>query len=49
MRQLNSQIQLVQLHTSLSAEEKRQRIDRLLARRNRIVQQAVMRVNRWFD
>ncbi|EOV0998732.1 LPD38 domain-containing protein [Edwardsiella piscicida] len=49
VRQLNSQIQLVQLHTSLSAEEKRQRIDRLLARRNRIVQQAVMRVNRWFD
>lgn len=33
----------------LSAEEKRQRIDKLLARRNHIVQQAVKRMNRWFE
>ncbi|EOV3371228.1 hypothetical protein OSZ62_17040 [Edwardsiella ictaluri] len=45
VRQLNSQIQMVQLHTGLSAEEKRHRIDRLLARRNRIVQQAVIRMH----
>ncbi|WGE27643.1 hypothetical protein PHA77_08960 [Edwardsiella tarda] len=49
VRQLNSQIQMIQLHTRLSAEEKRQRIDKLLARRNHIVQQAVTRMNRWFE
>lgn len=49
VRQLNSQIQMIQLHTRLSAEEKRQRIDKLLARRNHIVQQAVKRMNRWFE
>ncbi|WP_264159566.1 hypothetical protein [Edwardsiella tarda] len=40
---------MIQLHTRLSAEEKRQRIDKLLARRNHIVQQAVKRMNRWFE
>ncbi|MGY0152420.1 hypothetical protein ACVQ8M_07980 [Edwardsiella tarda] len=40
---------MIQLHTRLSAEEKRQRIDKLLARRNHIVQQAVTRMNRWFE
>ncbi|AKH90631.2 hypothetical protein [Edwardsiella tarda] len=49
VRQLNSQIQMIQLHTRLSAEEKRQHIDKLLARHNHLVQQAVKRMNRWFE
>lgn len=49
IRQLNNQIELVRIDRILTAEQKRERIDRFMARRNILVQQAVERVNPYFN
>ncbi|WP_435135187.1 hypothetical protein [Plesiomonas shigelloides] len=41
IRQLKAQIELVQRDRSLSPAEKRERIDRMMAARNKLVSQAV--------
>ncbi|MGL5484895.1 MAG: hypothetical protein ACRDC6_01190, partial [Shewanella sp.] len=41
IRQLKAQIELVQRDRSLTPAEKRERIDRMLAARNKLVSQAV--------
>ncbi len=49
LRQLNNQIELVRLDRTLTAEQKRERIDRFMAKRNTLVQQTVERVNPYFN
>lgn len=49
MRQLNNQIELVRIDRTLTAEQKRERIDRFMAKRNALTQQAVERVNPYFN
>lgn len=48
LRQLNNRIELVRIDRILTAEQKRERIDRFMAQRNKLVQQAVERVNPYF-
>lgn len=49
LRQLNNRIELVRIDRILTAEQKRERIDRFMAQRNKLVQQAVERVNPYFN
>ncbi|GKX50630.1 LPD38 domain-containing protein [Budvicia aquatica] len=49
VKQLNAQIEMVKIDRILTSEQKRERIDRLLSLRNKITQQAVQRVNPYFD
>lgn len=49
LRQLNNQIELARLDRTLTAEQKRERIDRFMAKRNKLTQQAVERVNPYFS
>lgn len=49
LRQLNNRIELVRIDRILTAEQKRERIDRFMAQRNKLVQQAVERVNPYFS
>jgi len=49
LRQLNNRIELVRIDRTLTAEQKRERIDRFMAQRNKLVQQAVERVNPYFN
>ncbi|NWA70861.1 hypothetical protein HX775_02875 [Serratia proteamaculans] len=49
LRQLNNRIELVRIDSILTAEQKRERIDRFMAQRNKLVQQAVERVNPYFN
>ncbi|WP_315707523.1 LPD38 domain-containing protein [Brenneria uluponensis] len=49
VRQLNDQIEMVRIDKSLTAEQKRERIDKMLAQRNVIVQQVVERVHPYFN
>lgn len=49
LRQLNNRIELVRIDRTLTAEQKRERIDRFMAQRNALVQQAVERVNPYFN
>ncbi len=49
LRQLNNRIELVRIDRTLTAEQKRERIDRFMAQRNKLVQQAVERVNPYFS
>ncbi len=49
LRQLNNRIELVRVDRTLTAEQKRERIDRFMAQRNALVQQAVERVNPYFN
>lgn len=49
LRQLNNQIELVRLDRTLTAEQKRERIDRFMAKRNTLTQQAVERINPYFN
>ncbi|QKJ87390.1 hypothetical protein PMPD1_2448 [Paramixta manurensis] len=49
VRALNGMIEMVKSDRILSADEKKDRINKLLARRNKIVQQAVQRINPYFD
>lgn len=49
IRQLNNRIELVRIDRLLTAEQKRERIDRFMAQRNKLVQQAVERVNSYFN
>ncbi|MBL3524113.1 hypothetical protein IM876_15650 [Serratia plymuthica] len=49
LRQLNNRIELVRIDRTLTADQKRERIDRFMAQRNQLVQQAVERVNPYFN
>lgn len=49
VRQLNQQIEMIKASKTMSAEEKRQRIDRAFEQRNRLVQMVVQRVRPDFD
>ncbi|MCL6328497.1 hypothetical protein EXT51_03140 [Pectobacterium carotovorum subsp. carotovorum] len=49
VKQLNDQIELTRIDRILTADQKRERIDRLMAKRNMLVQQTVKRVNPYFD
>ncbi|WP_067486866.1 LPD38 domain-containing protein [Dickeya sp. CSL RW240] len=49
VRQLNDRIEMVRIDRTLSADEKRERINRMMAQRNTLYQQAVERVNPYFD
>ncbi|RLM26485.1 hypothetical protein BIY29_05340 [Brenneria alni] len=49
VKQLNAQIELTRADRILTSEQKRERIDRLMAKRNKLVQLAVERVNPYFD
>ncbi|MBP2845444.1 hypothetical protein J8655_08140 [Dickeya oryzae] len=49
IRKLNDRIEMVRIDRTLNAEEKRERIDRMMAQRNKLYQQAVERVNPYFD
>lgn len=49
VRQLNDRIEMVRIDRTLSAEEKRERIDKMMAQRNKLYQQAVEKVNPYFD
>lgn len=49
MRQLNDRIEMVRIDRTLTADEKRERIDRMMAQRNKLYSQAVERVNPYFD
>ncbi|HGM6885884.1 TPA: hypothetical protein ACKQDQ_001949 [Serratia marcescens] len=49
LRQLKNRIELVRIDRILTAEQKRERIDRFMAQRNKLVQQAVERVNPYFN
>ncbi|NKI76292.1 hypothetical protein Dpoa2040_003635 [Dickeya sp. CFBP 2040] len=49
IRKLNDRIEMVRIDRTLSADEKRERIDRMMAQRNTLYQQAVERVNPYFD
>ncbi|GKW34871.1 hypothetical protein PEC730217_36510 [Pectobacterium carotovorum subsp. carotovorum] len=49
VKQLNDQIELTRIDRILTADQKRERIDRLMAKRNILVQQTVKRVHPYFD
>ncbi|MCV9877238.1 hypothetical protein [Brenneria izbisi] len=49
VKQLNAQIELTRIDRILTSEQKRERIDRLMEKRNKLVQLAVERVNPYFD
>ncbi|WEF10288.1 hypothetical protein M9782_13785 [Pectobacterium actinidiae] len=49
VKQLNDQIELTRIDRILTADQKRERIDRLMAKRNALVQQTVKRVHPYFD
>lgn len=49
VKQLNDQIELTRIDRILTADQKRERIDRLMAKRNMLVQQTVKRVHPYFD
>ncbi|GKV88531.1 LPD38 domain-containing protein [Pectobacterium carotovorum] len=49
VKQLNDQIELTRIDRILTADQKRERIDRLMEKRNVLVQQTVKRVNPYFD
>lgn len=49
VKQLNDQIELTRIDRILTADQKRERIDRLMAKRNMLVQQTVRRVHPYFD
>ncbi|HDL7339045.1 TPA: hypothetical protein PXN07_004383 [Yersinia enterocolitica] len=48
VKALNAQIEMMRRDRILTAEQKREKIDRLMATRNKLVQQAVERVNGYF-
>ncbi|UXD25284.1 hypothetical protein FORC065_2480 [Yersinia enterocolitica] len=48
IKALNAQIEMVRRDRILTAEQKRERIDRLMATRNKLVRQTVERVNPYF-
>ncbi|MCW2473667.1 LPD38 domain-containing protein [Candidatus Symbiopectobacterium sp. NZEC151] len=49
IRQLNDRIEMVRIDRTLNAQEKRERIDRMMGQRNKLYQQAVERVHPYFD
>ncbi|MGM7927483.1 LPD38 domain-containing protein [Yersinia enterocolitica] len=49
VKALNAQIEMVRRDGILTSEQKRERIDRMMATRNKLVQQAVERVNPYFN
>lgn len=49
VKALNAQIEMMRRDRILTADQKREKIDRLMATRNKLVQQAVERVNGYFD
>ncbi|WP_145517407.1 LPD38 domain-containing protein [Yersinia mollaretii] len=49
IKALNAQIEMVRRDKILTADQKRERIDRLMAARNKVVQQTVARVNPYFN
>ncbi|MEE3649444.1 MULTISPECIES: LPD38 domain-containing protein [unclassified Brenneria] len=49
VRQLNDRIEMVRIDRTLSADEKRVRIDHMMAQRNKLYSQAVERVNPYFE
>ncbi|WP_165707477.1 LPD38 domain-containing protein [Pectobacterium polaris] len=49
VKQLNDQIELTRIDRILTADQKRERIDRLMAKRNMLIQQTVKRVHPYFD
>ncbi|HEI6934318.1 TPA: hypothetical protein SK284_000572 [Yersinia enterocolitica] len=49
VKALNAQIEMMRRDRILTAEQKREKIDRLMATRNKLVQQAVERVNGYFN
>ncbi|MCW2484864.1 hypothetical protein J5069_03025 [Candidatus Symbiopectobacterium sp. NZEC127] len=49
IRQLNDRIEMVRIDRTLNAQEKRERIDRMMGQRNKLYQQAVERVHSYFD
>ncbi|HHL2559978.1 TPA: DNA repair protein [Yersinia enterocolitica] len=49
VKALNAQIEMVRRDKILTADQKRERIDRLMATRNKLVRQTVERVNPYFE
>ncbi|MGM7746896.1 LPD38 domain-containing protein [Yersinia enterocolitica] len=49
VKALNTQIEMVRRDGILTSQQKRERIDRMMATRNKLVQQAVERVNPYFN
>lgn len=49
VKTLNAQIEMMRRDRILTADQKREKIDRLMATRNKLVQQAVERVNPYFN
>ncbi|MHA3353170.1 LPD38 domain-containing protein [Yersinia enterocolitica] len=49
VKALNAQIEMMRRDRILTADQKREKIDRLMATRNKLVQQAVERVNPYFE
>ncbi len=49
VKALNAQIEMMRRDRILTADQKREKIDRLMANRNKLVQQAVERVNPYFN
>ncbi|WP_145607869.1 LPD38 domain-containing protein [Yersinia rochesterensis] len=49
VKALNAQIEMMRRDRILTADQKREKIDRLMATRNKLVQQAVERVNGYFN
>ncbi|QHQ15787.1 hypothetical protein GMW39_07805 [Pectobacterium parmentieri] len=49
VKQLNDQIELTRIDRILTADQKRERIDRLMGKRNKLVQQTVKRIHPYFD
>ncbi|HDL7972599.1 TPA: hypothetical protein PXQ01_003800 [Yersinia enterocolitica] len=49
VKALNAQIEMMRRDRILTADQKREKIDRLMATRNKLVQQAVERVNPYFN
>ncbi|WP_052012468.1 LPD38 domain-containing protein [Pectobacterium betavasculorum] len=49
VKQLNDQIELTRIDRILTADQKRERIDRLMEKRNKLVQQTVKRIHPYFD
>ncbi|CQD36025.1 LPD38 domain-containing protein [Yersinia mollaretii] len=49
VKALNAQIEMMRRDRILTADQKREKIDRLMATRNKLIQQAVERVNPYFN
>ncbi|HHH1595071.1 TPA: LPD38 domain-containing protein [Yersinia enterocolitica] len=49
VKALNAQIEMMRRDRILTADQKREKIDRLMATRNKLVQQAVERINPYFN